>query len=321
LKLTKEIKTAIIVITAILLFIWGYSFLKGRDLFTNYQTYYVEYENVEGIMPSSAVTLNGLSIGKVAAITIDANSGKLMVELQVNTDFPISKSSEAVIYEPGLIGGKQIAIRPNLKDKVLLENGASIKGAVELGLTASMGQKLVPLQEKIEKLLTNADLMLSGINNVLDQKGQADLKNSLSELNKTMTQFHKASASVNGLLDENKNQIKGVVTNFNKVSANFSKISDSLQKANLGKTVAELNKTLANVDKIMANLESGKGTMGKLLKDEALYTNLAKTSKELELLLQDVRLHPTRYVNVSVFGKKNKPYIAPELDSLSKAKN
>jgi phospholipid/cholesterol/gamma-HCH transport system substrate-binding protein len=321
LKLTREIKAAIIVISAILLFIWGYSFLKGRDLFTNYKTYYVEYNNVEGITPSSIVTLNGLIIGKVTAITINNTTGKLQVELQLKTEFPISKSSTAVIYEPGLIGGKQIAIHPNLNDKVLIEDGGTLKGNVELGLAASMGNKLVPVQQKIEKLLTNADQLITGINAVLDQKGQADLKNSLAELSKTMEQFHKASLSVNGLLDNNTAKINGVVTNFNKVSGDFSKISDSLQKADLGKTVRDLNKTLASVDKIMANLQAGKGTMGKLLHDEALYANLNKTSKELELLLQDVRLHPTRYVNVSVFGKKNKPYIAPENDTILKVKN
>ncbi|MGL2986895.1 MlaD family protein [Flavobacterium sp. RSSA_27] len=320
-KLTREIKAAIIVISAILLFIWGYSFLKGRELFTNYKTYYVEYDNVEGIAPSSNVTLNGLVIGKVTAITINNVTGKLQVELQLKTDFPISKSSTAVIYEPGLIGGKQIAIHPNLNDKVLIEDGDSLKGNVELGLAASMGNKLVPIQQKIEKLLANADQLITGINSVLDKKGQADLKHSLAELSKTMEQFHKASNSVNGILDHNSAKINGVVTNFNKISGDFSKISDSLQKADLGKTVRDLNKTLATVDKIMANLQSGKGTMGKLLNDEALYANLSKTSKELELLLQDVRLNPTRYVNVSVFGKKNKPYVAPATDSIVKANN
>ena len=321
LKLTREIKTSIIVITAILLFIWGYSFLKGRDLFTNYKTYYVEFNNVEGVTTSSIVTLNGLIIGKVTAITINNTTGKLRVELQLKTDFPISKSSEAVIYEPGLIGGKQIAIHPNLDDKSLIEDGATLKGDVELGMAASMGEKLVPVQQKIEKLLVSADQMITGVNTVLDQKGQADLKNSLAELSKTMEQFHKASVSVNGILDMNKAKINNVVTNFSKVSGDFSKISDSLQKADLGKTVKELNRTLSNVDKIMSNLQSGKGTMGKLLHDEALYANLSKSTKELELLLQDVRLHPTRYVNVSVFGKKNKPYVAPANDSMVKAKN
>ena len=133
-----------------------------------------------------------------------------------------------------------------------------------------------------------------------------------------MEQFHKASSSINTILDDNKGQINGVVTNLNKVSSNFSKISDSLDKADLGKTVVNLQKTLAKVDQMMADLQSGKGSMGKLITDEALYDNLEKTSKELELLLEDVRLNPTRYVNVSVFGKKNKPYVAPVNDSVSK---
>lgn len=315
-KLTREIKTAIIVITAILLFIWGYSFLKGSDLFTEYKTYYVEYENVEGVIPSSNVTLNGLVIGKVTSIVINPTTGKLKVELQINTDFPISKSSLAVIYEPGIIGGKQIAIRPNLSDKNLLEDGSYLKGSVELGMAASLGEKLVPLQDKIEKLLINADQLITGVNAVLDEKGQADLKNSLSELNKTMIQFQKASVSINEIMDKNKSNINGAVTNFNKISNNFSKISDSLQKANLGKTVKDLNKTLLSVNTIMGNLQAGKGSMGKLLNDEVLYNNLSKTSKQLELLLQDVRLNPTRYINVSVFGKKNKPYLAPASDTI-----
>ena len=95
-------------------------------------------------------------------------------------------------------------------------------------------------------------------------------------------------------------------------------MSDSLAKANLGQTVRNLEKTLANVDKIMTDIEQGKGTMGKLMKDDAMYNNFTNTSKELELLLQDVRLNPTRYVNVSVFGKKNKPYVAPVNDTIKK---
>ncbi|MFI0489894.1 MlaD family protein [Flavobacterium sp.] len=320
-KLTREIKTAILVISAILLFIWGYSFLKGRDLFANYKTFYVEYDNVEGLPKSAPVTLNGLTIGKVNSIKIDPNSGKLLVELQLKTDFPISKTSTASIYEPGFIGGKQIAIIPNFSDKSIAEDGQKLLGKTKLGLTDSVGEKLVPVQEKLEKLMANADVLISGVNNVLDKKGQEDIKKSLSELSKTIEQFHKASGSVNTLLDENKTQIKGVVSNFNKVSSDFSKISDSLSKANLGKTAKNLEKTLANVDKMMANLQAGKGTMGKMLNDEALYNNLAKTSKELELLLQDVRLYPTRYVNVSLFGKKNKPYVEPVKDTVSKVKN
>lgn len=316
-KLTREIKTAILVIASILLFIWGYSFLKGKDLFSNYRTFYVEYDSVEGLSKSAPVTLNGLVIGKIENITINENTGKLLVELQINSDFPISKSSVASIYEPGFIAGKQIAILPDFSDKTPATNGQMFKSGVKMGLTESLGNKLVPLQEKIEKIMGNADTLITGINNILDKKAQEDLKKTLAELNKTMEQFHKASSNMNLLLEDNKSQISGTVSNFNKISSDFSKISDSLNKADLGKTVKNLNETLAKVHTVMKGLEAGNGSMGKLLKDDALYMNMSKTSKELELLLQDLRLYPTRYVNVSLFGKKNKPYKSP-VDTISK---
>ncbi|SFF19400.1 MlaD family protein [Flavobacterium xueshanense] len=316
-KITREIKTAILVIASILLFIWGYSFLKGRDLFTNYKTFFVEYKSVEGLATSAPVTLNGLVIGKVSSIAINENTGVLLVELQLKTDFPISKSSIASIYEPGFIGGKQIAIIPNFNDKTLAVDGQKLQGGIKMGLTDKVGDQLAPLQEKLEKLLGSTEKLISGFNNVLDQKGQQDLKLTLFELSRTVEQFHKVSMSVNDLLSTNKSQINGVVTNFNKISGNFSKISDSLDKADLGKTARNLNASLARVDGIVSGLESGKGSMGKLLNDEAFYQNIRSSTKELELLLQDIRLYPTRYVNISVFGKKNKPYTGPVNDSVS----
>ncbi len=310
-KITREIKTAILAIASILLFIWGYSFLKGKDLLADYTTLYVEYDNVEGLGKSAAVTLNGLSIGKVNGIKFSDNTGKLMVELQIKSDFPISKSSVATIYDPGLIGGKQIMIVPNLNDKEIAKSGSRLMGNIKPGLTDLVGEKLAPLQAKLDKVLLNADQLISGINNVLDKKGQQDLKKSLAELSETMVQFHKASESMNGLIDNNKSNITGIVSDFHKTSTNLAKMSDSLNKADLGKTVKDLQATLQKVDHMLADMNAGKGTAGKMLKDEALYNNLSQTSKELELLLQDVRLNPTRYVNVSLFGKKNKPYVAP----------
>lgn len=320
-KLTREIKTAILVISSILLFIWGYSFLKGKDLFTDDKRVYVEYDNVEGVTKSTSVTLNGLVVGTVTNITINHSTGKVLVELLLKTDFPISKSSVAAIYEPGFIAGKQIAIYPNLEDKALIETGDRLSAKLIPGLTDSLQAKLAPVQQKVEKVLESADNLITGLNNVLDAQGQADLKKSLAELSKTIEQFHKASTSANVILDENKVQIKGIVTNFNKVSSDFSKISDSLNKADLGKAAKNLEKTLANVDRLMSDVQAGKGTMGKLLTDEELYKNLQKSSKELDLLLEDVRLNPTRYINISVFGKKNKPYVAPVNDTIVKAKN
>lgn len=320
-KISKELKTGILALASILLFIWGYSFLKGRDLLTSYKTLYVKYDNVEGLPNSASITLNGLVIGKIKSITLENTTGKSIVEMQIETEFPIAKSSTAKIYEPGFIGGKQIQIIPNLKDQKLAENGDYLKGDVVLGLTAGLSEKLSPLQAKAEKMLESTDVLIGNLNSVLDAKNKENIALIIENMKKTMAELNQASSSANDLMAENKAKINGTMTNIHKVSSDFSKISDSLAKAHLGQTVKNLEKTMKNVDKLMADIESGKGSMGKLMKDEALYTNLNKTSKEMALLLEDVRLNPTRYVNVSMFGKKNKPYVAPKKDTLTTTTN
>lgn len=299
-----------------MLFIWGYSYLKGSDLFTNYKTFYVEYSNVEGLSMSSPVTINGLNIGKVNSIKLDNKTGKLLVELQVNSDYPISKSSLAEIYAPSPIGGRQIAIIPNANDTSIAVSGDYLKSSSKLGLTDALALQIEPLKDKIEKLLDNANTMLVSVNGVLDAKTRENLRNSLANLNEVMVEFKAISKSTSAMLAENKSKIGNTMTNVEKASANFTKVSDSLAKINLGPTVKSLEKTLANVEKMLGDMQSGKGTMGKLIKDDAMYNNFTKTSKELELLLQDLRLNPTRYVNVSLFGKKNKPYVAPINDTI-----
>ena len=314
-KITREIKTAVLVIASILLFIWGYSFLKGKDLLSDYQTFYVKYDNVEGLINSAPVTINGLVVGKVHSIKLNKDWTSL-VELQINGDYQITKNSVAELYSPGPIGGKQISIIPNTKTTEFAVSGDYLGSSSKLGLTEEVSNQIKPIKDKLDKVLENANTMLVNINQVLDDKTKQNLRSSLENLNATLAEFKEVSKSANEMLADNKGKISATLTNVEKVSANFSKVSDSIAKANIGQTVKNLEKTLANVDKLMADIQSGKGTLGKLAKDETMYNNFAKTSKELELLLQDLRLNPTRYVNVSLFGKKNKPYKAPVSDTI-----
>lgn len=311
-KLTREIKAAILVIGSVLLFIWGYSFLKGRNLFDNTQKYYVVYDNVEGLVPSAAVTINGLHVGKVNSITIEPNSGKLLVEILMTTSIEIPKSTTASIYEPSLIGAKAIALNLNFDEKEYAENGDYLKGTVKLGLTDNIGNILSPLQIKVDSVLTSLNTTLSSVNNILDTKTQAELKGTITELNKTMTNFTSVSKNVDGLLVENKSKLSSAITNLDKTTKSFANIASDLEKAELDKLVKELESTLTKVNGLLSDIEQGKGTMGKVFKDPSMYDNLSKASKDLDLLLEDVRLNPTRYINISVFGKKNKQYVAPQ---------
>ena len=309
-KVTREAKTAILVISAILLFIWGYSFLKGRDLFNSYKTYYVVYDDVEGLSPSAPVTLNGLVVGKVNSIAFrDTIKGTLLIELQVKTDFPISKTSSATLYEPGLgLSGKQIAITPDLKNPTPAENGDYLKSELKPGMLAVVGDKLSPLQNKVEATVVTADSLLHNLSNVFDRKTQENLRIAIAEMSGTMREFNLAAHSLNGTISGNKNNIDATMGNLKRTSANFAAISDSINKANLGQAVKKLEKSLANVDQIINDVQSGKGSLGKLLKDEAMYDNLTDASNELKELLADMKNNPKRYVHFSVFGKKATPY-------------
>lgn len=307
-KVTREAKTAVLVIAAILLFIWGYLFLKGRDLFNSYRSFYVIYNDVEGLSPSAPVTLNGLVVGKVTNISFVDGDGRLLIEIQVKTDFPISKTSHATMYEPGLLGGKQIAIIPDLKNTIEAEDGDYLKSGLKPGMLSVVGEKLSPLQTKVEATVVTADSLLHNLNNVFDKRTQANLQLAIAEMSATMKEFNNAAQSLNGIISGNKSKIDGTLTNLNTASGNFAKITDSLNKADLGKVVRDLEKSLANVDKLLNDVESGKGTIGKLLKDEAMYNNLRDASNELKELLADVKNNPKRYVHFSVFGKKGTPY-------------
>jgi phospholipid/cholesterol/gamma-HCH transport system substrate-binding protein len=318
LKITREIKVAVLVILSIVLFYWGFVFLKGRNLFDNSNKLYAVYDNVAGLVVSAPVTINGLNIGKVNTIEM-LPDGKMKVELVIsNEQIQIAKSSIAQIKDSGLIGGREIAIINNFSDTNYVESGDTLKTSDKLGLTAELANQIGPVKDKVEVLLENANKLIENLNATLDATTQQKLKSAIASLEVTMAEFSQTSKSINGILAENKTKLNTTLTNFEKTSSNLNSMSSSLEKADLGATVKKLEATLTSVNGMMANLEQGKGSMGKLLSDDAMYTNLTKTSKELELLLQDLRLNPTRYVNVSVFGKKNKPYIAPTTEIIIK---
>jgi phospholipid/cholesterol/gamma-HCH transport system substrate-binding protein len=314
LKLSREIKTGIIVIGGILLFILGFSYLKSSPIFDNSKTFYVVYDHVGGLQAGTQVSINGYSVGKVNDIQFKDSSGKLLVTFSVDKDFEFSANSIAELYDTGIIGGKGIQIRPVFDDAPIAKSGDTLPGNIRPGLTELVQQKLTPLQLKVEGAVSNADSLLINFNELLDLDTKQNLRESVAGLNKLLASFQKSADVLNELLSENRSQLDSTLGNIENMTANFSDISDSLAQAGLGKTIRNMEATLANLDTLMGRIQKGEGTMGKLMKDEALYENLAEASRELDLLLQDFRLNPKRYVNVSVFGKKQKEYTLPEND-------
>ncbi|WP_276166261.1 MlaD family protein [Zobellia alginiliquefaciens] len=313
-KLSREIKTGIIVIGGILLFILGFSYLKSSPLFEDGKTVYAVYKEVGGLQVGTPVTINGFIVGNVTGVRFKDNSGNLVVELFIKSDFEFSKNSPAELYDTGIIGGKGIQVKPVFDGANMAKSGDTLPSKVQLGLTQLVQKQLTPLQKKVEGAVTNADSLLMNVNEVLDDKAKRDLRETLSGLNSTVASFQKSADVLNRILSGNESRLNESLDNFEELTSNFAKLSDSLNNAGLGRTLANLESTMGNLNKLMANIENGNGTLGKLVKDEELYNNLNNASRELDLLLQDFRLNPKRYVNVSVFGKKQKEYELPEED-------
>lgn len=310
-KISKEVKTSILVIAGIVLFIFGFNYLKGQNLLDSSRTFYAVYDNVEGLTASTPVTINGLIVGKVINIGFkDDASGKLLVKLLVDSDFQFSKNSKAELYETGLIGGKAIAIVPAFDGAENAKSDSYLQGSVKAGLSELVNQKLTPLQGKIENMMVSADSLLNNLNDVFDDNTKANLKNSIASLSSTINSFKSTSIALNQVIKGNQVKIDSVLTNAEKLTGDLAKITHTISESDLKKTIKNLESTLQNFDKIIANLENGEGSMGKLLKDEGLYKNLEGATLQLEQLLEDMKLNPKRYVHFSLFGKKPKQYDA-----------
>ncbi|MFH6604977.1 MlaD family protein [Maribacter algicola] len=317
-KLSKEVKTGIIVVGGILLFILGFSYLKSTPLFDDSKTLYAVYENVGGLQAGTQVSINGLSVGTVNNIKFKDQSGNLLVTFTVNNDFEFSKNSKAELFDTGIIGGKGIQIMPVFDGAPVAKSGDTLTTSTRPGITELVQSSLNPLKNKVEGAVTNADSLMMNVNQVLDATTKRDLRESISGLSQLMKSLQGSAALLNDLLKNNEGKLDSSLTNFRELTNNFAKLSDSLNNAGLGRTLASLESTVANLDNIMARIDQGDGTLGKLMKDEELYKNLNSASRELDLLLQDFRLNPKRYVNVSVFGKKQKDYTVPEDDPAEK---
>ena len=307
-KRKPEIKTALLVILGISLFIFGFSFLKRSSIFENNKIVHTIYDEVEGLVVGAKVTINGLVIGNVSMIDFLPGSTKILVSMRIDKDLNFSPNSKAVFYEAGLIGGKAISIEPVFDSKNIIKSNDTIASDVKPGLTELINRQIAPLQEKIESMLTSVDSLFSGVSNVLNYETQNNLKNTLENLSQSVNNINKSSESLIEVIDENRSALNMSFKNVANASKNINELTDSLSKINFTNTFNKLSESLNNINIILSKVENGEGTLGKFINSEELYQNLSQSSKELEELLSDLKANPSRYVQFSLFGKKQKPY-------------
>ncbi len=308
-KLSNEVKVGIAVVITIAGLVWGLNYLKGTDLFATTNKYFVVYNNVNGIVKSNPVVMNGYKIGKVDKIVYtDDKSGRLVVTLKIDDNIFVPKSSNAVIVSSDLLGSKAIELEFG-NDRMPAENGDTLVGNVESGLT----EQIKPLKNKAEGLVTSLDSLSFALSQLLND-------NSRNSLNKTFANLEKISSGLDQLINADNSRLRsfianadGVAGNLNKNSNNINSIlsnvnslSDSLSRLQLNATIERLNKTVSELSDVLAKIESGQGSLGKLVNNDSLYVNLNNASANLDKLLIDLKANPGRYVHVSVFGRKDK---------------
>ena len=307
-KFSREIKTSLLVIFGIGFFYFGFNFLKGSSIFSKQKIVYAVYEEVEGLSIGADVNINGLSIGKITKIDFVPNSTKILVTMRIRSDLNFSKSSSAILYEAGLIGGKAIQIQTKFEQGNAIKSGDTLPSSTQPGFTELVNQQIAPLQQKLTSTLTSVDELFDGVSNVLNNQTQENLKTTLTELTRTVENINSISKKLDVLLSDNTTAIDTTLRNLASTSSNLNQISDSLAMVNIKSMLDKYNQVAQNLNQILEQVNRGEGTAGKLINDPEVYQHLNETLNALQTLINDLKENPKRYVHFSLFGKKNKPY-------------
>ena len=299
-RYSKELVIGLTAIVSIVCFIWGYNFLKGKNIFTAKQDYYAFYEHVHGLEVGQPVTINGFKIGQVTSITFDSSyGGKLLVRFHISKPLDFTVDSKVKIYDMDIMGAKGLELELG-SSKLLASSGDTLVGDIQISLTEQVTKQFVPIKDGTQRLISVLDSTLKSIT-ALSEKA-----NYLIEAN------HENITSAVENIDTLSQILNTQTEDFEAILNNVSEFTLDLVESDVKETVVQVEKTMASLDSLLVNVNSGNGSLGKLINDRQLYSEMSESMSQLELLLEDMRLNPKRYVHFSLFGRKSS-----ELDTIN----
>ncbi len=311
-KISNETKVGILTITALVILILGFNFLKGQDILKKRKKIYAVFTDLGSLSKSNEVKINGYVIGNVNEIRAkDKDLTGLVATINLTQDVHIPRDSKAIISTP-LIGGSFIMIEKGT-DKVFLKSGDTLMTRLDSSILDDVKAAFAPTLSKVKVTLDTLNTVFTRINGFLNIQAKTDLQQTLANLNR-------ASSALNGLLDNRTGALAKSLRNIEEISnslksntddikatiGNAKKASEKFAAIELQPTIDGFNNTIAQFKAILTKMESKDGTLGALINDKTLYKNINDATLALEILLDDIRTHPKRYVNISVFGRKDK---------------
>jgi len=320
-RLTKEIKAGLIVVLGITALILGFSYLKSNSLLGKSTTLHAVYDHVGGLQSGTAVSLNGFSVGTIDDIAFLDETGKLMVSFTITTDLPIPADSKAELYDTSVLGGKGLQIVLGTPGSAIAQNGDTLTSIVKVGMTDRITELMEPLEAKVNSAIVETDLLMKNLNQLLDTDSQALLRETLNNFSETSASLKVITQNVSENLTANEKALGTILESTAELTSNLSSVSETLNDADLQGLIADLNTSVSATKEILEGVKNGEGSVGQIFTNQELYLSLQENLSQLEWLLQDLRLNPKRYFSVSVFGKKQKDYVAPESDPAKTSKN
>ncbi len=314
-KIKKEIKIGIVFVIATVVLIWGLMYLKGLELFRTNRTFYAVYDHVNGLVAANPILIKGLQVGQVKKIYFHPRDPrKIIVELYILGDYPIPKNSFARIFSSSLLGSREVEIIPG-DSQVMAQNGDTLFSQTEATLGEEVNRQLLPLKNKAENLISSIDSIAVIIQEVLNKNTRENLVEAIEHVKQTLENIAHATHNLDTLVDSERNNLAAIIGNVESISrnlkgnndkitniiTNFSDISDSLTKARIPETLLQVNKVVTDLELVLQKINKGEGTVGQLVNNEQLYKEVEKAARDLNLLLEDIKANPKKYVKISVF--------------------
>ena len=294
----KEIKIGIYAIVIILAAWAGIRFLSGVDILGRNRTYIAHYEQVNGLQDAAAVVLRGVKIGQVTGIEINTEEGGVDVEMSVDSEYDIPADSRALLISAGLMGGKSIEIVLGTSEE-MLKNKSVIAGGSKPDMFETLSTELGDIKVRVASLLDNLNNTVSGVDSLLDNNSK-NITAAIADLQKVMADLERSNIVTN--LDGICSSLNSTMPKIDSIATDLQTVTTSLRDNESGKKLAA---AITEVNTLLAKFNSGDGTVGKLVSDEKLYAQLTEASQNLSHLLADLKENPSRYINVTVFGKKS----------------